>query len=57
MNEIINKNYNYNYNYFNSDKIKKMDLANKNNDFQNSRTQKNIDDYLYGNNKHNYYEF
>ena len=57
LNEIINKNYNYDYNYFNSDKIQKMNMLNKNNNVENSRTQKNIDDYLYGTNNHYYYGF
>ena len=58
-NEIINKNYNYGYNYYNSDKIREFNnISNNNKDgYPKSRTQKNIDEYLYGNNSHYYYGY
>ena len=55
----INNNYGYN-NYYNNDKNKNTNIFNNNINnygFHNSRTQKNIDKYLYGNNSHYYYGF
>ena len=56
-NEIINRNYNYKYNYFNNDQIKRINMSNNYNKihYQNSLIQKNINEYLYGNN--NYYHY
>ena len=56
-NEIINKNNIYEYNYYNSDKNREMNFLNNNGGFRNSKTQKNIDEFLYGNNSHYYYGF
>ena len=47
-------NYNYEYNYYNFDKMKKINDLNGNLGFQNTKTQKEINQYLYGNNN-NYY--
>jgi hypothetical protein len=58
--DLINKNYNYEYNYYNNDKIRKTYVINDdidNIDFQNTKVQKNINEYLYGNNSNYYYGF
>ena len=55
-NQIMNKNNNYDYNNYSNNAIE-MNSINKNVDLQNQRIQKNIDEYLYGNNSHYYYGF
>ena len=56
-NEIINKNNIYEYNYYSGDKSREMNFLNNNGGFRNSKIQKNIDEFLYGNNSHYYYGF
>ena len=55
--ELMNKNFTYEYNYFDKDLIKRMNINNKDNKigFPNSLIQKNVNEYLYGNNK--YYNY
>ena len=52
MNKRIN--YNYEYNYYNYDKMRQMNCLNDNIGIQNTKMQKDINQYLYGNNN-NYY--
>ena len=57
--DLINKNYKE-YNYYNNDENRKTYVINDdidNIDFQNTKVQKNINEYLYGNNSNYYYGF